>query len=397
MLSRAVSFIRIISDPAFWAVTARHWSRFLYPIRSDNDHLRATIRWLSAAHDATGKQGVSAGYDFRRRWLPPYPETTGYIIPTFLRYYRLTGDKDFLNRAIKMGEWEIQIQLPSGAVRGGIGINDYPVVFNTGQVIQGWVTLYSETREDRYIQAAQRSGDWLVSIQEPDGSWIKSTYNNRSHSYHSLVDWSLFQLAEATGEERYKEAAFKNINWILSQMDGDSWINYMGFSGEDDPLTHTIAYTIQGLLESSAFITGEKRQQVISLVQNMAEKAMHTYERDKYNPYGDPMFLSATLNRKWHRTSSYSCLTGNAQLAIVWLRLYEMFDDARLLNASLKIIDQLKSVQDISTHRREIFGGVPGSYPIWGQYMKLMYPNWAAKYFADALMLQMKILPEKSI
>ena len=35
----------------------------------------------------------------------------------------------------------------------------------------------------------------------------------------------------------------------------------------------------------------------------------------------------------------------------------------------------------------EIRGGIKGSFPIDGQYGQYEYLNWAAKFFADALMI----------
>ena len=37
-------------------------------------------------------------------------------------------------------------------------------------------------------------------------------------------------------------------------------------------------------------------------------------------------------------------------------------------------------------------GGIPGSYPIWGDYARYSYPNWPAKFFADAVMLQESVM-----
>jgi hypothetical protein len=34
-------------------------------------------------------------------------------------------------------------------------------------------------------------------------------------------------------------------------------------------------------------------------------------------------------------------------------------------------------------------GGIAGSAPIWGDYSRFEYPNWAAKFFADALMMDL--------
>ncbi|MDV7395274.1 hypothetical protein RZS08_28055, partial [Arthrospira platensis SPKY1] len=33
-------------------------------------------------------------------------------------------------------------------------------------------------------------------------------------------------------------------------------------------------------------------------------------------------------------------------------------------------------------------GAIPGSAPIWGAYSRFEFPNWAAKFFADALIME---------
>src|SRR5947208_15813295 len=54
----------------------------------DETHLSAALDWLCLAQDVLdGKSdagGVSAGWSFEDGWLPGYPETTGYIIETFI-------------------------------------------------------------------------------------------------------------------------------------------------------------------------------------------------------------------------------------------------------------------------------------------------------------------------
>jgi hypothetical protein len=34
-------------------------------------------------------------------------------------------------------------------------------------------------------------------------------------------------------------------------------------------------------------------------------------------------------------------------------------------------------------------GAIAGSAPIWGAYSRFEFPNWAAKFFADALMMDL--------
>jgi hypothetical protein len=87
----------------------------------------------------------------------------------------------------------------------------------------------------------------------------------------------------------------------------------------------------------------------------------------------------------------FICLTGNIQMAIIWMRLYEEIGHSRYLSAAFRMLDHMKALQDINTKKEGIVGGVKGSFPIYGSYAMLKYPNWAAKFFADALMLKIKL------
>ena len=82
--------------------------------------LQAAAEWLACAQDATGSGGVSAHYDAaKNKWVGAYPETTGYIIPTFFRYADCSGNDEYRERAVRMAAWESDIQLADGGVRAG--------------------------------------------------------------------------------------------------------------------------------------------------------------------------------------------------------------------------------------------------------------------------------------
>ena len=137
-------------------------------------HISEAMSWLKRAQDAGADRGVAYGTRFGDDFDASYPETTGYICQTFVEQAELTGDEDLLRRAIEMGDWEIAIQMPEGATMGGkLNTNPTPAVFNTGMVLLGWATLIRKTGEHRFRQAARRASDWLLSMQEPDGNWIR--------------------------------------------------------------------------------------------------------------------------------------------------------------------------------------------------------------------------------
>src|SRR5215510_1298986 len=102
----------------------QHYSdRRLAPLYSpdpDNldldSHLSAAVDWLKRAQDVGSDRGVSYGVRFGSDFKASYPETTGYICPTFVDLSAKTGNVELLERAIQMGSWEADIQLSDGAV-----------------------------------------------------------------------------------------------------------------------------------------------------------------------------------------------------------------------------------------------------------------------------------------
>jgi len=354
--------------------------------KDDETHLKAAIDWLCKAQDITGCGGVAGGYNFTSGWREPYPETTGYIISTFLNYYKIINVKEYFDRALRMGDWEIDVQLSSGGVLGGVGINDKPVVFNTGQVIIGWTALFNETKDEKYLEAAVRAADWLLRVQDEDGKWTNYTYENIPHNYHTRVAWPILTVYEITKEDKYKFAAEKNIKWTMSFVNNKGWFSQMAFKLNDNPLTHTIAYTLRGLLESSFYLDNAFKEEILKVVKNASENIISKYSLQNSNL--DKIFLPGTLDENWDLTDKYSCLTGDAQLAIIWLKLYEIDKNTIFKDAAINLIEFLKSMQNLKSKNHGINGAIPGSFPIWGKYQTWAYPNWATKFFADALILK---------
>lgn len=380
------TFIKIRRKISHIQIILKHQFGLKEKENDNNKHLVNCINWLCRAQDESRSGGVSGGYSLEKSWLPPYPETTGYIIPTFIKYSEFTKDAQFLNRAIQMADWELKIQLDNGAVRGGMGISEYPIVFNTGQVILGWVSIYEKTNIQKYLSAAIKAADWLLSVQDEDGCWRKFTYMNIVHSYNSRVAWSLLKVYEHSYNEIYKNSALKNIKWALSRVEENGWIQNMSFFSDDQPFTHTIAYTLRGLHESSYYFDNELKEQIQNIVFNALVNITKSFRKNNKNS----LFIPAKYNNQWQGAENhYSCLTGNAQLGILFHKYYPIFNDQRFSYIYQEILESLKTVQNLSIKNTGIQGGIPGSYPIWGKYMKYIYPNWAVKFFADLLLLEL--------
>lgn len=364
------------------------------PSQTENSraHLDGTIAWMCHAQDVCGGRGVSAGFSFIHGWFPPYPETTGYIIPTLYDYGHLTGNKTYFDRARRMADWEIEVQLPSGAVMGsmyrGLGHEAHPVVFNTGQVVLGWCRAYSETGDARYLSAAKRAGDWLLSVQSEDGAWRLTGPEAETlvHAYDARTAWSLFEIDALAENGTYAGAATRNLDWTLAQQHENGWYENNAFFTDSKwslPLTHTIAYVMEGFLESWR-LTGVPHY--FDAAYKTAEKLMRIFELRRY--------LAGEYDKSWKTPANYSCLAGDAQVAGVWLQVFRATKDTRFLSSALKLSDFVKASQNLRSFHPGVRGGVKGSQPISGKYQRYTYVNWGAKFLADTLMLEEKLMIE---
>lgn len=345
--------------------------------------LDAIADWLGRAQDASGCGGVSAYYDLsKRRWAAAYPETTGYIIPTLFNYAAVTGRVEFHERALRMADWEADIQLPDGGVRAGTldASTVAPTIFNTGQVLFGWARALEETGDARYRAALVRAADWLVDAQDEDGAWRKFASPFSSHTlntYNTRTAYGLAVAACVLGEERYLDAARRNVAWALAQAQPNGWLPDNCLEDNERPLTHTIAYAIRGILEVSA-AAGDADG--VDSAAHMA-KAVAAVQR----PDGA---VPGRLDREWRPSVRWSCVTGNAQMAIIWLRLAGLAGDPVWRAYAEAAIRFNLAIVDVRHRDPGVRGGIKGSHPLDGGYMRYRYPNWAAKFFADALMLR---------
>ena len=340
--------------------------------------LHAAMDWLICAHD-NGDGGVAGYFSLATGWNAPYPETTGYIIPTMFDYSRFSGQSKYRDRAIAMADWELGIQYQDGAFPGGYtDSSPGPIVFNTGQVLQGLVAAYVETQDERYRTAARKAGDWLAAVQDPNGAWTRHTYRNTFHTYHTRVAWPLLQLREITEDDRYAKTAINFLQWALENQQENGWFKHNAlYLRTDYALTHSVAYAIRGFLESGVLLQNDEYLS--------AAKKASSVLLDKFEVTGN---LQASYGSEWDSSDTYSCVTGNAQMSGIWLRLYTITKDPKYRAAAAKMNAALRGTQNLTSSNSGIRGGIKGSDPIYGRYMPFCYINWATKFFADTLMFE---------
>jgi hypothetical protein len=324
---------------------------------------------------------VAAYYSLLTGYSESYPEVTGYFVPTLYDFAHSEQDSSARGAAERATTWLRSLQMPRGAFPAGLhGSDPQPSVFNTGQILQGLVRAHAETADAEVLRAATSAGDWLISVQQDNGSWSGGgAYQGVAHTYYCMVSWALCQLAARSGIPRYAAAADKNIDWVLKHCYPSGWIDGINLQGHPTYL-HFIAYVIQGVLECGVL---RQRDDAIGAAAASAWVLLRKFESQK--------FLHGTYEQEFRPGQRFSCLTGNAQMSCVWLRLFEVTGDLRYLNAALKINEMLKQSLPVRG-AAGVAGGLAGSDPIWSAYQPFRYISWGAKFLTDALMLEQRFM-----
>jgi len=343
--------------------------------RTDVDHIRGALHWLLRAHDIGVDDGVSAMYSLAEGWMGSYPETTGYIIPTLFDCARRFEDDTLASRAIEAAEWLRKCQDEDGSFPGSFMERLAPArVFNTGQIIFGLIRAAEHTQGERFTTAAKRAGDWLLRMQDRDGAWRRSTLGGVLHSYNVRTAWALLSLSDLTGEERYGQAALRAADWTLSQQQESGWFENNTFSTDATRASlHTVSYAMRGLLEIGAS-TGEKR--FIAAAERAAVSLFDIRRRSG--------LLPGSFDASWQGGGQWRCLPGEAQLAIIWLKLAKMCDRDELAYAADELLEDVKSAQLLDETSPDLYGGVSGSVPLDASYERYCLVSWGAKFLIDA-------------
>lgn len=345
--------------------------------------MQKAVDWLLIAQKATIDNGFCS-YHLVNGWSSSYPETTGYIIPTLLQFNRKNARPELENAVLKAADFLVGIQRPSGGWQGGrVNENRPEIVFNTGQVIRGMLAAFKLTDEKKFLNAAIKAGEWLVAIQDPLGFWKTNALLEQARVYDTFVDVPLLKLYEVTGESSFRMAAVRNLDWVINRkMKSNGWFEDCDntIKHNDRPILHTIAYTLDGLIDSGLILNEKK------YVDGALKGA--TVLRDLFVKDG---ILNGRYDQNWQGSEYFIC-TGGAQMASVWMKLYREGYGDEFLTAAQQMVRLLIFIQNRTANEREVTrGAIPGSFPIWGRYEPFAFPNWATKFFLDALMMEEEI------
>lgn len=345
-------------------------------------HIQAVLDWLLRAHDQSHGGGVSYGFSLRGGWLPAYRETTGYILTTFYRAARSLQRPELAERATQMGRWLVKVQNPDGSFSNP-KYGHEGIVFDTGQDLFGLVAAWENTRDDIFLQAARRAGTWLAEVADADGVWTRYEHKNTPHVYNTRSAWALLRLNQIAPRDEWVRVARANLDWAVSHQHSSGFFENNAFVLGDAPFTHNISYAICGLQES-AWLLGDAGYEDAARRCSDATLALMA-------PDG---FVPGQITPSGAPAATYSCLTGQCQLAIVWAKQHQLTGNPAYRDAAQRSLRYVMQRLRPNDPHPGVRGGVAGSFPVYGRYAPMSYPNWAAKFFLDAALLQRCWAPE---
>jgi len=183
---------------------------------TERAHLAAD--WLIRARAVTADGGLSYGYfPFQQTagWRSSYPETTGYTVPTLLRYGVTFDRPDAVQAALAMASFVVSSQLPSGAVYGGMAgasKERIAVAFNTGMGLMGLLAAYRHTRLATFADAARRAARFLVNDIGEDGHFRShgpSVHPHPVKTFTCLCAWPLYEAGRELGMPTFSAEAVR--------------------------------------------------------------------------------------------------------------------------------------------------------------------------------------------
>ena len=266
----------------FAVESVRDFFRVTFPIqktsdrlRDDRVHLEAAVTFIERSIEQAGGRGSSKAYQVGKGWLPPYRETTGYIIPTLLDLAEHLDRPELAATAERMGEWLAQVQEPSGGfIEHDLRQDTKPIVFNTGQILQGFNALILRRGRKDLIPNARRAGDFIAASADATGSFVRNEHYDMAHAYNVRSAWALLTLGRLLGEKTYEDAALANADWTVAQQSDKGFFLNNVFQPGWNANTHGIAYVLQGLLEIHC-ISG--REPYLAAVRRTAERIVSVY------------------------------------------------------------------------------------------------------------------------
>lgn len=225
-----------------------------------NDSAMGIIDWLETAVDKT-----SWGNLIRERyslttmaWISRYrTDCTTEAAYVFLKAWKHTGDKKYLTIARNLFEGICNLQHDNGSFPYHTGSSI--AYTNDNSEVAIFLLRMAEVdteNANQYREKALNITDWLVSIQNTDGSWQRSSADSNPTACFTAHAVSAISMAYKFTNNRgaYKNAVEKGLAYISTKIRSSGRITLMGGNEAQRPPSSDQSICVRGFAHAELFI-----------------------------------------------------------------------------------------------------------------------------------------------
>jgi hypothetical protein len=318
------------------------------PEQDHRTHLRATLEWVCRAQDAcrtTANGCVAAGWTFESGWQPASIDATGWLIETLLPAAEYLAWPHLVDRARAI--LDALLVQPDGTSVGRI---------------HGLIAGHVQLRHPASLARAVRSAYALSDT--PMTSVVR----------HAQAAHALAAVGVIAGESNLLDAARRHLQAALVQQTPCGW-----FPATALPVsTRELAGILRSLIESARLLDDAAGHRG---AERTAQGLRSQLRSDGW--------LSGEFDDGWMPAASHVCVVGLAQMAVCWLRLEQMTQDANWRESAWRALAWIKRNQRTTGSDLALRNAVPSALPIWRSPAAFGFDILGAKHFADALIMDM--------
>jgi len=340
------------------------------PARRRDTIIEDVAGWLIRAQDKVAGKGVAGSYHLQTGWSTISPEATSSAIPTLLQLAARFSKPSFRERAVQLG-----LSLAENYSKDGnfaIPYDAFNSICAALPAISGWVDVYRHTRDIRFKTAACEAGRLLISLPRESPSAVEPL-----PGYEAQAARALACLNQTWPNTQYQQAAQRFGNAAVDSCSSDGYPFENNNQHGAEPALAKVTAVLYAVLEAGIFSGNQSWIDAAEL----GARRLH----ELYRARGT---MAGRYGPQWRGDFSFHCMSGCAQTALLWLRLYQLGYPHDYFMAAARVNDFVASTVDINHPDPGIKGGIRAGYPLWVDYYPMTYQAMAAKYALDAWLLE---------
>lgn len=319
------------------------------PEQDHRTHLRATLEWLCRAQDVSRDSAasgcVAAGFGFDLGWLPASADVTGRLIETLLPAATYLAWPLLEDRARAMLE-ALLVQTDEAS---------------PGR-IHGLIAGHVQLGHGESLARAMCCGHALAAT-------TMTTAVRHAQAAHALA-----AVGNLAGMPDLLDAARHNLGQLLARQTPCGW-----FPDTAGPVsTAMLAGVLRNLIETARLLDDSRAWQAALRMAHGMRSQMREDGR-----------LAGAFDDGWMPAASHVCVGGLAQLAGCFLRLAQLTQDAGWRDPAWRALAWIKRSQRTEGDDLALRDALPSAVPIWAGPAAFSFDALNAKYFVDALMMDM--------